>query len=780
MGPRGDRFRTEAEAIARIRHPGIVQVYDVGEVDGLPFITLEYCPGGSLADALAGTSLPARSAAELAVSLADAMEAAHRVGVVHRDLKPANVLLSELVPPLQTERSSLAGSRGPKITDFGLAKLTGEGDSKTRTGAVLGTPSYMAPEQAEGKKDVGPAADVYALGAILYECLTCRPPFKAAIPLDTLIQVVSDEPVPVRRLQPAVPRDLETICLKCLEKTPHRRYVSAGALADDLRRFLAGEPVAARPAGPAERAWKWARRRPAATLLLAVCGLGLIALTAGGLWYQDKLRRHNEELRSALDDADRASKQAERERRRAQDHLYRALAGVERMAQVGADVADPSPDLEEQRRKVQQQALELFRDFLKQESDDPRVRRETARAYFRSSALYLLLNQTAEAETACRKAIRLLTRLAAEFPAEPDYRHELCQAHGYLGHVLTITAKYLPAVAEYEAACQEGERLVREHPGRAEYLTDLTGSLTSLGYIYNHQDAAKAERLQRRAVEVGEQAVRLAANADDPACRLASAYHGLALVLFDRGRKAEADEAVRRGRELVMPAGRPPPATGLHYQWVVPNLRLLAAQIAVSADRPQEAEAEARLAISALEALARRHPLFFPNRVQLEPAYTALGTACWALGKDAEAEAAWQKAVAYGRQMAKDFPTFPRPVLDRDRHLLNLAGESLRARRDVKRAVAVADRLAAKRGVPPVLQYDVACAYALAAAAEKEREEDYATRALEVLRRPAVVKLLRSNKNLFRHARTTDRDLDSLRGRTDFREWLAGIEGTPR
>jgi hypothetical protein len=234
------RFRGEAAAVARIRHPHIVQVHEVGEVGGRPYFSLEYAEGGSLAQALDGTPRPGRDAARLAETLARAVHAAHRAGIVHRDLKPANVLLM--------------GDGTPKITDFGLAKHLDGPAGPTRTGLIMGTPSYMAPEQAGGRsKEVGPATDVYALGSVLYELLTGRPPFKAATSLDTLLQVIEQEPAPPRLLNPAVERDLETVCLKCLEKDPRRRYATAEALADDLRRYLAGEPISTRSVNVLDR-----------------------------------------------------------------------------------------------------------------------------------------------------------------------------------------------------------------------------------------------------------------------------------------------------------------------------------------------------------------------------------------------------------------------------------------------------------------------------------------------------------------------------------------------
>jgi hypothetical protein len=295
------RFRTEAEAIARLQHPNIVAVFEVGQHGGKPFFSLEFCAGGSLDRKLAGTPIDPREAARLVQTLAQAMQAAHQANVIHRDLKPANVLLT--------------ADGTPKITDFGLAKKLDQ-SSQTQTGVTMGPPSYMAPEQAEGKKTVGPPADIYALGAILYEMLTGRPPFKAATSFDTLMQVVSEEPVPPRQLNAKVPDDLETIVLKCLLKDPGKRYCSAQELADDLGRFLAGEPILARPVGRLERAGKWVRRNPIVAALTAAVAVALLlgagVATGFGLSARANAVLANEKTEDAQREADRADDEAHR------------------------------------------------------------------------------------------------------------------------------------------------------------------------------------------------------------------------------------------------------------------------------------------------------------------------------------------------------------------------------------------------------------------------------------------------------------------------------------
>lgn len=400
------RFQREAEAVARLQHPNIVQIYEIGEQNGLPYFSLEFVNAGSLAQFLGNQPQPARMCAALVEELALAMHYAHKRGIVHRDLKPANILLhldeSSIFKDGQLTDSTVFRNLlayVPKITDFGLAKHMGGEEGPFRAGAIVGTPSYMAPEQARGTSGaIGPAADVYALGAILYEMLTGRPPFSAASVDETAQQVLLQEPMPPTQIQPGIPRDLETICLVCLQKNPAHRYGSAEAIAEDLRRFLANEPILARRTHLPERVVKWAIRRP----LLATISLGAMTfmLILWWVWWQRAVAFQEE--KQQIFHAWHAS----------EEQLQQAMQTIDQMVQ-----AAPQENAEPILRK----AHDFYARII--DTDGPPAR--IALAHYRLGKIHERLGDQAAAEASYEQAIAHWEKLSHELPGGADYQRQL-------------------------------------------------------------------------------------------------------------------------------------------------------------------------------------------------------------------------------------------------------------------------------------------------------------------------------------------------------------------
>jgi len=485
------RFRGEAESAAKLQHPNIIQIYDVGEQDGCGFLSMEYIEGGSLEKRLERESLSIREAAQLIATLAEAIHFAHERGIVHRDLKPGNILLADNVP---------------KIGDFGLAKrmIAGSG-VQTQTGAVLGTPCYMSPEQAEGKtRDVGPATDVFALGAILYELLVGRPPFLDDTPLKTMDLIRNREPERPSAIVSKLPRDLETICLKCLSKKPAHRYTSAQELADDLNRFLDHEPIHARRVSPFERAWRWTCRRPAISGLAATL---LIVTIAGGFivaWQQ----RHVGELSKSAEVTKREvaeiQQQAEAATAKAGANLREAKQAIERLSSLGMTLHD-QPGMGETARGAVEQALEQYRVLLEQYGDDEGVRREAARGFERAGFIQLELGQLTSAEQTLKQGVELYDTLLRT----TNIDFERVSIRTTLAHTERKLQKWEESEVSYQAAVTLLEKLVAAHPTDNRYVLGLANTLVNLSLVLKHdgrlemaqQAYCRAIRLQTTVIE---------------------------------------------------------------------------------------------------------------------------------------------------------------------------------------------------------------------------------------------------------------------------------------
>jgi tetratricopeptide (TPR) repeat protein/predicted Ser/Thr protein kinase len=617
------RFHIEAVAVARLQHPHIVQVYETGESQGQPYLVMELVEGSSLAEKLAEAPLEARAAAALVRALATAMQHAHERGVVHRDLKPANVLLSS--------------DGTPKVTDFGLAKRLDVGEGQTRAGQMLGTPSYMAPEQATSQKDtVGPAADVYALGAVLYECLTGRPPFKGATPWKTVLQVLHTDPVPPRRLQPGVPRDLETICLRCLHKEARKRYPSAHELAEDLRRFLAGETILARPAGPIEKATKWARRRPTAAALVLVSVCALVILLAGGVWY-------NARLRAARD--------------RAEDNFQMALQAVDEMlTEVGEEQLASEPRMEEKRLALLKKALAFSRRFLEQKGEEPGTRLQTALACKRVGDIQRLLGQGAGAREAYSQAIALLEPLRAGEPGKPEYRQALASCHNFVGEVWRTEGGAERAEEAYLQAAALQEQLAADFPGVAAYRQELARTRYNLGILSRRTGRpVPAEELIGQAIDLLSRLVK-----DEPGMpahrqHLARAYLNLGPALRALSRPAEAEEAYGQARTLLEALAKEDPEKPDYRQELAVVWNNLG-NVRAAGKRLDDAGQAHRQAVALLERLARDFPRIPVYRQELANSTNSLASVLARAGRLKDAAATWEQAVDLLRALHAEHP----------------------------------------------------------------------------------------------------------------------------
>jgi tetratricopeptide (TPR) repeat protein len=692
-----ERFRTEAENAAQLDHPNIVPVYEVGEwqTEGtgsrVPYFSMKLVEGGNLSQQVGHFSDDLRAAASLMATTAEAVHHAHQHGILHRDLKPANILLSDewRVTRDETDHhahtdvrpSPLASlvtrhpSPIPIITDFGLAKRIEGVAGQTHSGAILGTPSYMAPEQAMGQsKRLTTAADIYALGAILYELLAGRPPFKADTPLDTLMLVIHQEPVPPSRLRAGIPRDLETVCLKCLHKEPHNRYCSAAELADDLRRFLAGQPIQARLVSATEHVWRWACRQPALAGLSATLAVVVVASLLAVAWQWG-------EARMQRDDAEQQRMAADTARTHAEANYQKALAAVDRMlTRVGQQHLADVPEMEGVRRDILEDALQFCRQLLDERTDDPQIRQETGRAYARTAAIYALLGQLDESEDAWRNAAALQQALVANAPDSPQSQLDLAASYNGLAALLRDTGRSGEAIEGYdqalsirEAVCERNSddpalrhvlaktcnelgtlyamterpqqaetsiqraidleaQLVREQPSNEEYLNGLASSHNSMGsFVLNVygvsstfgvpcKNVPRIEAAYLSALPIREELVKRFPASVGYQVELARVYKNIGTVYNVTARKPEAEPYLRKALELRTRIANEHPKVTSYRKAKAKSLYDLAFMLE-SVGRTDEAMPIYQEAIALQEELVASHPSAIEHTVDLGDTY---------------------------------------------------------------------------------------------------------------------------------------------------------------
>ncbi len=457
------RFRREAQAAARLEHEHIVTIYEVGDSGGAHFFSMRYVEGKSLAEMLRGGPLENLPAARYVEQAARAVDEAHRHGVLHRDLKPGNILVDA-----RTDRALVA--------DFGLAKLLEGAEELTREGDVVGTPPYMPPEQARDSAAVVPQSDIYALGATLYHLLTGRPPFQAATPLQTLRQVLDQEPVPPSQLNRAIARDLETICLKCLNKEPAQRYATGAELADDLARYAAGEPVRARRIGPAGRAARWCRRNPGLALASALAALFLLAaLAATSIGYATASAALGEKS-AALYQKERALHEAESSYRRSREVVNQFFTVV------SDDILLDQPGMQPLRNRLLQLAMDSYQQFLAERGEDPALLDEIGRTHYRVGLITESLEPgSGKALEEFARARRIQRRLLAE--GDEDSYDALGDTLNALGRVHVARGELQAASADLGEAKSIRTALADNRPEHRDYQRKLANTIMNLGLV---------------------------------------------------------------------------------------------------------------------------------------------------------------------------------------------------------------------------------------------------------------------------------------------------------
>jgi serine/threonine protein kinase/tetratricopeptide (TPR) repeat protein len=628
------RFRFEAELAARVRHPNVVQVYEVGEHDGQPYVALEYVAGGTLAEHIRSNRPTPTAAAELLATLAEAVGAAHAQGIIHRDLKPANILLQieDCELPIGSEAGTLVQSAIcnphsaiPKITDFGLARRLDQSARLTATGVIVGTPAYMAPEQARADKYLGPAVDIYALGAILYELLTGQPPFSGATAVELLARIVSEDPLPPSHLAAATPRDLEVICLKCLARDPQRRYASAADLAADLHAFLEDRPITARPARWPERLARWCRRHPAVAGVSATLAVVIPAALVG--------------LTLLYLDADRERQRATRSEGRAQDGYRLARqAWQDGVKTVLDDPRFKSGPFEDLRQQVLRAETKFYEPFVELYKDEDAYQSERGKALHRLAEATNELGSKEDALGHYRAALAIFQSLADQDRRDAEHRYLTASVHNDLGNWYVVSSLPADAEKEYRAAGALFRDLADEHPDKLEYRSSLANSHNGLGAVCRTtRRVGDAEKAWGTARDLWQELLTKEQDNRTWRSRLATAQGNLGLLYLETHRPKDAETALRAsrsaGEELV--AKEPDNA---EYQLILVRADNNLGALYQALNRPDDAEKAYQSALKVMKVVVEQRPAVTKHQEDLAKLYNTLANLYLNTGR-------WQQAL---------------------------------------------------------------------------------------------------------------------------------------
>jgi serine/threonine-protein kinase len=768
-----ERFSAEARAVARIQHPNIVQLYEIGQHDGLPYFSLEFVDGGSLDRKIRRQPQPPREAARLVEVLARAMHYAHERGIVHRDLKPANVLLTR--------------DGTPKISDFGLAKRLEEDSTATRSGMVLGTPSYMSPEQARGDvHHIGPHSDVYALGAILYDLLTGRPPFAGSSMLDTIEQVCSLEPLAPRTLQPGVPRDLETICLKCLQKEPQRRYASALELAEDLRRFESDEPILARPVPAWERLWRWCKRNPrvaglSAAVLVLMAAISLGSFAAAWIIAEKKeqavVAQQQEAAQRRL--AEEAREKEAEERQRADRNAE--VAGEQRRLALEAlrtlvlrvqDRMQGRTELQPLRRGLLDVALAELQKVVKKADETELVDRSMAAARQRMGDIFFEAGRPRQALQEYEKMHAILDTLTRETPEDGVAVRNLAAAFNKMADAHLRLGNATKARECYQEGLRLRQKWVQLVPGHDPArlaVADSYGLLGNVSLLMGKPEEARAAFLASQkcyrelpdAALEGLQEQRLLASLDEKVGEAA----------LKRGDEAEArkfhSQAWERRLALLK---KHRGSSAVRWDLAVSQVHFGDVSLMLSGN-PAQAVHHYQSALRGFEAFHKTDPDSVSTRRALALVHYRLGAACQRVGWMCPGLSSVPWTVAGQGQFEQSLALRQAlALIDKDdtQAQIDLMLAQARCGRHAEAAKA-AEALWQHSPQDTRVLFHVACGYALCAAATHDKDElnkKYLDESFAVLRQA------RQHGWKDPVALRTDPDLDPLRGHAAYHELL--------
>jgi serine/threonine-protein kinase len=651
-------------------------------------------------------TLELRQLLERFVDVCNAVAYAHSRGVLHRDLKPGNVMLGPYGETLVVDwgLARLLGRR-PEHSDSEektLRLVSGGGTTATQMGSALGTPQFMSPEQAAGRLDqLGPASDVYSLGATLYVLLTGRPPIEGHETGEVLRRAQRGEFPPPRQVKKGIPAALEAVCLKAMALRPEDRYGSAGALADDIERWLADEPVLARREPWWMRVRRWARRhRP---LVALAAGL-LLALTAALAVTTFLIRKEHAQTEDARAQAQANFETAAQERGRAEANYARARQAVDEMlTRVGQERLAYLPQVERVRKELLGEALKFYQEFLTEKGDDPQIQQQTGRAFLQVGKIQALLGENDKAEASYRKSLEIFEALARDFPDVPDHRSNQALVHKDLANLLSVAGRPKEAEKVYRQAQGIYEKLVRDHPAVPDYRSDLALNHKDLGnLLLGVRRTKEAEASYRQALGLFAQLVWDFPTV--PAYRqgLAFSHHNLGHLLDATERPAEAEVAYRKALAIRDQLAHDFPAVpeSPEYRRSMASSQASLAKVLYATGRPKEAEQAFRKALKVQEKLADDFPAVPLYKSQLAISLNNLGLVLEATGRKPEAEQAYRQAVAIRDKLVHDFPTIPAyrremaTTLNNLAELLRKLGRPREAEEPGRRALALREQLA--------------------------------------------------------------------------------------